>query len=387
MKRIVVCCDGTWNEPGQLNDGTVVRTNVQKVFRYVARKSRDGLEQRIVYIAGVGVDGPKSRRILDGAVGRGLDKDIMDAYQRLIEAYEPGDEIFLFGFSRGAYTARSLAGLINNCGVLNIDNFSRLQEAYEKYRDRGPDTHPSSPAMEKFRATYGYSPRIRFIGVWDTVGALGLPLDIFSNINTKRYQFHDVQLSSITDHAFHALAIDEKRMAFAPTLWVKSPSNPNQVLEQVWFPGVHSDVGGGYATEDLSDVTLKWMMTKAAQVGLAFRKEILDDLKPEPTGSMHNSLDWMYRALGFLNGELKNRGAFDRNLSQPGVMLGGTKRTDFKPQDLAVTVHEAYDLRKNEVSTGYIPKNADAFCTQYPNLRHDPCSCDHEWQNVVPLFV
>lgn len=295
MKRIVSCSDGTWNKPAVKSGGRYVRTNVQKLFEAIANKDVKGIYQTKYYDEGIGAEGTALSKILDGATGRGIDENILDVYKFIIWNYEPGDEIYLFGFSRGAYTARSVAGLLRSCGIIKENNLELIDEAYRIYRMRGSDkAHPDGSLATEFRNKNSYDDfTIKFIGVWDTVGSLGIPIRFFQ-FNKRKYQFHDTTLSSIVEHAYHALAIDERRSNFAPTLWQQSDKVKNgertQVLEQVWFPGVHSNVGGGYPDEGLSDIALQWMVEKAQNAELAFKKEYLEgNLKCSPKGILVNS--------------------------------------------------------------------------------------------------
>ena len=240
-KRLVVCCDGTWNTPDQQQP-----TNVTKIALAVASADDDGLEQRVFYHRGVG--SRPGDRIRGGAFGYGLSRNVRDAYRFLVHNYEPGDELFFFGFSRGAFTVRSLAGLVRNCGILRRSESRRIADAYALYRGRANATKPNGVESVLFRRSYSYEPRIRFIGVWDTVGALGIPvtgLPVARWLN-RRWGFHDTDLSSHVDAAYQALAIDEQRGPFRPTLWTQQDHAPKtQVVQQVWFSGVHCDIGGG----------------------------------------------------------------------------------------------------------------------------------------------
>lgn len=311
-KRLVVCCDGTWNTPDS-KIGTVPRTtNVTKLALSIASTDAEGMRQCTYYHPGVGTS--RWDHIRGGAFGAGLSANVLDAYEFLIDNYEDGDELWFFGFSRGAYTARSVAGLVRNCGVLRQQNLDRMHEAYDLYRSRAES--PRGTASTLFRHAYSYEPRVRFIGVWDTVGALGIPVPTTRALQkavatfNHRFAFHDTDLSTQVDGAFHALAIDEKRKAFVPTLWSQQPHAGNQVLEQVWFSGVHSDVGGGYASSGLSDIALLWMMAKAASFGLHVRQpppttEHVQDVSPnesaevtvapDPLGVVHESRKSFYR--------------------------------------------------------------------------------------------
>jgi uncharacterized protein (DUF2235 family) len=201
-----------------------------------------------------------------GAFGRGLDKHIRDAYEYLCSHYEPGDSVYVLGFSRGAYTARSLVGMIRNSGVLQDLSPALLDRAYELYRKR--DLSADTPEAVAFRQQHSREIQIEFLGVWDTVGALGIPLTAFEELNDERYAFHDTKLSRIVKNAFHALALDEHREPFKPTFFAPRVDAPGQRLEQVWFAGSHSDVGGGYQNQRLSKPPLRWMQQRARECGL-----------------------------------------------------------------------------------------------------------------------
>jgi uncharacterized protein (DUF2235 family) len=309
-KRLVLCCDGTWNSPDQKSP-----TNVTKVALAVAPTDASGREQRTFYHRGVGTN--RWERLRGGAFGFGLSRNVRDAYRFLVENYEPGDELFFFGFSRGAYTARSTAGFVRNCGILRREHVDRVDEAYALYRDKSSTTHPRGMEATLFRRAYAYETRIHFIGVWDTVGALGIPLDgspLVRLIN-RRWEFHDTKLSGAVDAAYQALAIDEKRAPFRPTLWEPAESPPkDQHVEQVWFAGVHCDVGGGYPEHEISDIPLLWMVNRARSSGLSFCPDAFGPLRPpsdsSPTaddatactsvdpnalGALHESREKLYR--------------------------------------------------------------------------------------------
>ena len=266
-KRLVICCDGTWNSPDQGPANQPTPTNVTKLALTVAPVDSSGAEQRMFYHRGVGTK--RSERIRGGAFGLGLSRDVRDCYRFVVANFEPGDEIFLFGFSRGAFTARSTAGFIRNSGILRPEESDRVDEAYALYRSR--DAHPRGTQAQLFRRSYSTETRIRFIGVWDTVGALGIPLNGLRLVAfwNRRYRFHDTDLSTKVDAACQALAIDERRGPFRPAVWSKQADAGDQILEQVWFSGVHCDVGGGYKEHGLSDIALMWLVRKAVENGLA----------------------------------------------------------------------------------------------------------------------
>lgn len=312
-KRLVICCDGTWNTPDQTSGGKPCPTNVTKLALAVAEQDSAGMAQLLYYHPGVG--SRRGERWRGGAFGYGLSHDVQSAYRFIVDNYDPGDELFFFGFSRGAFTARSTAGLVRNVGVLRRENAGRLDGAYRLYRDRA--TGPHDVESELFRRSYSYETptfetRIRFIGVWDTVGALGIPWSGVPLINllNRPWSFHDTRLSRTVDGAFQALAIDEKRKPFEPAIWEQHPDAQGQRVEQVWFAGVHCDVGGGYTDAALADVPLIWMADRAQEFGLALHKDAftaaggwgasdtnLPAVRPDPLGPLHESRTRLYRLI------------------------------------------------------------------------------------------
>jgi hypothetical protein len=312
-KRLVVCCDGTWNRPDELRGGIPAPTNVAKIALGVARAGEDGVPQRLYYQRGVGTR--RFERYSGGGFGYGLSRNIRDCYRFLVESYAPGDELYLFGFSRGAYTARSLAGLIRNCGILKPEHAGHVGAAYALYRSRRDRHTPTAIESQIFRRMYAHEDEtpIRFVGVWDTVGALGIPIDgIRLPFSDRLWGFHNTDLSRLVLAAYQALAIDEQRGPFKPTLWTQQPDAGGQVLEQVWFPGVHCDVGGGYADCGLAEITLLWMADRARACGLAFepghlvvgeadpepeRRALGERLAPDRLAALHPSRKGWYRLL------------------------------------------------------------------------------------------
>jgi uncharacterized protein (DUF2235 family) len=292
MKKLILCCDGTWNRADQQRNGIPCPTNVVKLAYRVA-KHDGGTPQLIYYDHGVGT-GNLFDRIVGGAFGEGLEDNIHDAYRFLIANYEPGDEIYLFGFSRGAFTARSIGGMLRKCGVLKRTSVREYRTAIDLYRNGA--VRPDDPIAKKFRWEHsigeGEDVRVKCIGVFDTVGALGIP--VFLN-NRRRHSFHDTELSRTVDYAFHALAIDERRAPFRAALWDYIPK-PGQIVRQVWFSGAHSDVGGGYETPALSDISLEWMMGCAEEAGLVFDPAVVaaNPLNPDPLSPVHNSRRGFY---------------------------------------------------------------------------------------------
>jgi uncharacterized protein (DUF2235 family) len=306
-KRIIICADGTWNTPKQSSGGYPAPTNVWLMYQLVPPQARDQLPQLALYHTGVGT-GDALNRILGGLNGAGLRENILDCYRFIIDCYRPGDELYLFGFSRGAYTVRSLAGLVRNSGIIDRQKLpdasareSQVGAAWSLYRERGDDSAPAAQKSVDFRALHSHPDfRIAGIGVWDTVGALGIPVNGPAGwVSRHLFAFHDVTLSSRVDVALHALAIDEERGPFVPTLWEQQPDAPalGQKLEQVWFTGVHSDVGGGYAwpERELANVSLRWMVNRMryhSQLDLVARP--LQTLGPSAI-ALHDSLTWYYR--------------------------------------------------------------------------------------------
>ncbi len=313
MKRLVVCCDGTWNTPDQEENGIPAPTNVFKLHNAVAEtgvrvdpareagaRVTPGIPQLTYYHPGVGTEGGWFKRLMGGAVGAGVSRHICSAYHWLGRHYAPGDEIFLFGFSRGAFTVRSLGGFLGR-GLLDLRGLApaaaweRVHTAY----DQGYRTTGSKPGdWVKTGWTFFHQARekeplpapIRFIGVWDTVGSLGVPnnsalLNLLDR--PSRWRFHDTTLGGHVQTARHAMALDEVRASFTVTRWANAGAGRD--IRELWFPGVHSDVGGGYADCCLPNGALRWMMREAARAGLRFRPGVAGTIRPDPLGPMHNS--------------------------------------------------------------------------------------------------
>ena len=289
MKRIVICCDGTWNTRDKQDS-----TNVVKMADAVLATDSNAVQQIIYYDEGVGTHWGLDR-LSGGAFGIGLYQNVKQAYRFLVDNFAEGDELYLFGFSRGAYTVRSLAGLIRKAGILNKRYAHKATSAYQIYRSS--EVKPDDEMPKKFRKTYSKETTIKFLGVWDTVGALGVPIWGLRLLTRKRYQFHDVKLSRSVENAFHAVAIDENRKAFMPTLWEKQDS-PTQVVEQVWFAGTHSNIGGGYAKHGLSDVAFMWMKERAERCGLVFEPTLVEEIaQPDPLDLITDARKGFFRLI------------------------------------------------------------------------------------------
>jgi uncharacterized protein (DUF2235 family) len=292
MKRIVVCADGTWNRP-EKNIREDFPTNVLKLARAIKPVAADNIFQQVFYDWGIG---SYYDELQGGITGKGINKNIQDDYRYIIQNYSPGDEIFLFGFSRGAYTVRSLCGMINNCGILKRPDANLIASAFALYKKPGADYKPKGAKSVEFRQKHSYPEKeVKFVGVWDTVGALGIPLSFLGMFEDKD-EFYDTKLGSNVHIARHALAIDEQREDFEPTIWeLRDKLN----LKQVWFIGSHSDIGGSYKPDKngalLSDIALKWMIQEATTAGLTLEPHISANLNPSARATIHQSRRSFYR--------------------------------------------------------------------------------------------
>lgn len=298
MKRIILCADGTWNEPEKRDKttGRLQPTNVLKVARAILPRSRGGIDQIVYYHEGVGTEGGLDK-VTGGAFGRGMEQNVRALYRFLVFNFEPDDELYLFGFSRGAFTVRTLAGFMNQVGLLEKDDEYYTPEIYGLYQS---STQKDSPEWQHaFRNIRGTRPcpAIRCIGVWDTVGALGAPGILGQLINPGKYKYHDIGLNTHIENAFHALAIDERRKPFLPSMWIK-PHNWSGTLEQVWFPGVHSNIGGSYSPDGLANEALHWMVEKAENLGLEFDAAHLGHYRPCFNSVLNDSMTTLYRVMG-----------------------------------------------------------------------------------------
>ena len=277
-KNIVVCCDGTGNEFGPNN------TNVVSMYNPIVRDE----DQVAYYDPGIGTFsifgrtlGKKIGTTLGQAFGYGLKENIEDAYRYLMDRYVPGDRLFLFGFSRGAFTVRALAGMLHKVGLLQKGSVNLVQYASDIY-----NTHDNADVAEGFKETYCHPCPVHFIGVWDTVGSLGMLLG---------KSFFDDRLNPSVSHAYHAMSIDERRRKFPVSIWDEEAIGPDQNVVQVWFAGVHSDVGGYYEERGLSDIALIWMLESAERHGLQLIPGWKEHLSPDPCGAIHESYKGMWR--------------------------------------------------------------------------------------------
>jgi uncharacterized protein (DUF2235 family) len=285
-RRLIICCDGTWNSPGQGRE-----TNVVDLVRSIKPVADDGITQLVHYHLGVGT-GNVIDRVFGGGAGVGLSNSVKSCYGFLADNYRAGDEILLFGFSRGAYVVRSVAGMIGCVGLLKKRDMHRFYEAWDYYalsRSKRGDGIPNAIAPDRHENV-----QIACLGVWDTVGALGIP---GTRLCAQTYAFHETQLGEHVRHAFQALAIDERRGNFQPAIWVREhpADDDDRVLEQVWFPGVHTNVGGGYDEHGLSDASLLWMLSRIRQYRL---------LDFEDTAVV--DAVWRYKAERYAEGKLQD---------------------------------------------------------------------------------
>jgi len=273
MKNIVICCDGTGNDFGDKN------SNVVKLFSVLKKNTES---QLVYYDPGVGTPStydafnPITRKLkyaFGAAFGYGLSENIIEAYKFLMKHYEEEDKLYFFGFSRGAYCIRALAGLIHTCGLLHANSENLVQEAMRIYHDRpqkGDAGESKRKIAREFKETFSRPCRIHFLGPWDTVSSVGWvwnPVTLQATSNNKSVEI-----------VRHAIAIDEKRAFFRTNLWGKMRPEDHPIeqdVKQVWFAGVHSDVGGSYALEasGLSNIALEWMLVEAMDKGL-----LIDDI-------------------------------------------------------------------------------------------------------------
>lgn len=312
-KRLAVFLDGTWNDPTD-------NTNVWRLRTMVARRDQHGIEQVCYYDTGVGTR--FFERIHGGVGAYGLSKNIREAYSWLVENYDPGDEVFIFGFSRGAYTARSLAGLIARYGLLVPGAPVSVREVYALYckskkRRRGDemgDEEGAASESGEWIKSHMVRIKIHFIGIWDTVGTLGIPFGNIPGISRKQLTFHNTRPSRAFHEAYQALALDEHRKAYDAPLWTNFiPTKPGSEAivegrkasvyypkyEQRWFIGAHSNIGGGYQRDSLAQVPLAWIQRKAEAAGLAFRRSVVlsgeEHLEGKIVDSFRGFLKGLYR--------------------------------------------------------------------------------------------
>lgn len=278
MKNIVICCDGTGDPCGENS------TNVVYTVRDIAHT-----EQQIVfYDTGIGTVNFLGKpcqnsvgALLGKAFGYGLKLKVIDLYQFLMRHFHAGDQVFLFGFSRGAYTARTLAGMLHKCGLLEDAANSLIPQVSKIYFQKD-----NARQAAQFKDTHSRICTPHFIGVWETVSALGY---------FYGKTFPNNRLNPNIKFAYQAVAVDEEREKFNVSLWDESEKPAEQLIEQVWFSGVHSDVGGGYKKRGLANITLKWLLEKSAQHGLQLKEGWQQNIHPNPDGVLHNSRTGLWK--------------------------------------------------------------------------------------------
>ncbi len=317
MKNILIFCDGTWNS------ATIEHTtNVVKLYDAVVRTPG----QACLYVPGVGtggrfvtVFGNVVNKVGGGAFGWGLNRKIKFAYSELAKHYDPGDRIMIFGFSRGAYTARSLAGMLRKCGLPPKNKVTNrvVRQAFRLYRRRGAENAPDKPHIQRKRQKIspGYATsdaelrarrdgakllEIAYLGVWDTVGALGIPKNLLgpvAGLINGRHQFHDTNLTSMVRSARHAVALDERRKFYEPALWDNLDSGANGGLnggdsserrpyQQMWFIGDHRVLGGRSTAKGLVSYGMSWITEGAKNAGMTLRDTAkIPEADPDATAS------------------------------------------------------------------------------------------------------
>lgn len=353
MKNIVICCDGTSNDFGDRN------SNVVKLFSVL--KKEHG-EQIVYYDPGVGTPSTydsfnpitkKLKYIFGQSFGYGLSENIMEAYQFLMKNYEEGDKVFLFGFSRGAYTVRAIAGLIDTCGLLHDHSENLIPEAMRIYFDR-----TKKKIADDFKKIFSRSCPIHFLGLWDTVSSVGWvynPVTLQATANNPSVK-----------NVRHAIAIDERRAFFRQNLW-GSKHKDQQDVKQVWFAGVHSDVGGSYPLEDsaLSNITLEWMTVEARGKGiivedLDLARSIVQQIKEPQTKDQNKSLagGWYIAEIWpkIVRVKKKRANGEMKWVSRPYLNFG-RPRLMWKNQ----TLHESV-LQRMQARPDYRPKNVLKIC-------------------------
>ncbi len=313
-KRLIFCFDGTWNRIDSQNP-----TNVARIAQSVSRIDGKGVAQLIHYDEGVGTDN-KWLKMPAGMFGWGLKDNIVEAYHFLVLNYEPGDDIIVFGFSRGAFSARSFVGMINNCGIISRRALHHIRDAKALYTSKDKDKKPWSDISRQFRFDHcrdlclpgdrewraqqypemdhskATDLAVQYVGIWDTVGALGVPKHLRFIRTPSKYRFHDTRLSDLVKSARHAVAVDERRGAFEPTFWsnlhiLNAEYAGETPYQQQLFPGTHGSVGGGGPVRGLSDAALDWVIRGARKVGVGFDTDEaspLYQLLPDHRASLFN---------------------------------------------------------------------------------------------------
>ena len=326
-RNVVLLFDGTWNNSQD-------ETNVALMRKALDSSGEHDPVQPCLYLSGVGTSW--HNWLTGGLFGRGLSENIQKAYAWLSTTHGEGDRLFVFGFSRGAYTARSLVGLARKCGLLN--DMTQAKPAYALYRDKR--ISPDHPRAQQFRQRHSREIRVRFIGVWDTVGSLGVPMSGVP-FGKDYYRWHDTSLSKIVDYAYHAIAADERRADYRPAVWTsddrrKKPENIE--VEQRWFVGAHSNVGGGYhkrPPDCLPKIALRWIQDKAEGAGLKLREKSALDAKDCMAAVNDSYREFAYGAYALLNKPYKR--LFGKGVNEtvdPSVWRRWAQDPKYRPASL-----------------------------------------------------
>lgn len=287
-KRLALFFDGTWNTPES-------NTNVWELYQLVSDAGADGVSQVKYYDPGVGTYWYD--RLSGGAFGAGLPENVRQGYAWLMKNYTPGDDVFLFGFSRGAFTARSVAGFIARCGLLKPGAPMTVEQVFDRYRrgdavrpiydllylQRHGETNFDTEEQTLMQNTLYQRNIIKMVGVWDTVGSIGLPFGNIPGVSSLSFHFLNTYLDRVVQNSYQALALDEQRKPYWAILWtnyipkVIKAGEPgrtdDRMVEQRWFAGAHCNVGGGYQDDLLSVRPRAWIQEKAIGCGLTFRSQ------------------------------------------------------------------------------------------------------------------
>lgn len=371
MKRLVFCFDGTWNKLDP-----ELATNVVLTAASIERLDRTGIAQVIHYDEGVGTD--KQETLRGGMFGKGLIGNVREAFRFLIFNYDPDDEIYVFGFSRGAFSARTFIGFIKHVGPLHRLHAGRIDEALHLYEQRQKGKAGADEIMRRFRADYsdkvcigqadedwrcankpGYQPgsspqlQIKYLGVWDTVAAMGLPEVLpYSHWLNREYAFHDPSIDGFVARARHAVALDERRLLFPPVLFGDltelnaaagfTNDDAKAPYQERWFPGVHGSVGGGGDIRGLSDDALAWVLAGAKAAGLRLDTSVgtrIHGFTPDPLAPLVNVADPKWSATQLLTRDREGpqylwqlSASAIRRWRTPADRLGGTP---YRPRSLA----------------------------------------------------
>ncbi|CEJ54670.1 hypothetical protein PMG11_00967 [Penicillium brasilianum] len=385
-KRIILCADGTWLA-SDLGDASVP-SNVARIARTIATSGPDPhgniVQQIVSYHSGLGSGELPFQKAIYGGIGWGLDNEVCQIYEFISNNYVKGDELFFFGFSRGAFTVRSVAGLVSDIGVLSSQHMSHFAEMWKAYRE--------NTGGQPFRETAWYQQnqgklrlendvRIKVVGVWDTVGALGVPdwplVNLASRVGinlSKQYAFHNTSVSKNIDYAFQALAIDERRLTFPPTLWHRTQDAPAKDLQQCWFPGVHQNIGGGAPDSEIEDITFAWMVDNLSGM-VTFEGVIIEELiqKHRAERAKRNALgqqndDW---GCGHITSNFAGlQGAFFRGLGKQDRTPGNYPQVPGDVDSARTTkefFHPIARIRKTNLAPSYSPAALAGFVIEGPD--------------------